>query len=91
MYEYVTRFDTETQEGGLFEGYIDTFLKLKSQASGYPISVRSPAEEERYIESFWKSEVFRLDREEIKPKGAKRVLAKLCLNFMCGIIKCTDF
>ena len=62
VYEYVTRFDTETQEGGLFEGYIDTFLKLKSQASGYPISVRSPAEEERYIESFWNSEGIRLDR-----------------------------
>jgi len=92
MYEYnVTRYDPDTREGGMFAGYIDTFLKLKTEANGYPAWVRSQADEERYIESFWKSEVFRLDREEIKPKGAKRVLAKLCLNFMCGIIKCTDF
>ena len=57
MYEYnVSRYDPETREGGLFAGYIDTFLKLKAEAIGYPAWVRSPADEERYIESFCKSE-----------------------------------
>ena len=57
VYEYkVTSYDPETREGGLFAGYIDTFLKLKAEASGYPAWVRTPADEERYIESFWKSE-----------------------------------
>jgi hypothetical protein len=57
LYEYiVTRYDTQTREGGLFAGYIDTFLKLKAEASGYPAWVRSSADEERYIESFWKRE-----------------------------------
>jgi hypothetical protein len=37
VYEYrVTRFDKDTGEGGLFVEYIDTFLKLKAEASGYP-------------------------------------------------------
>ena len=32
FYEYkVTRYDSETCEGGYFEGYIDTFLKLKAR------------------------------------------------------------
>jgi len=35
----VTRYDTETLECGLFAGYIDTFLKLKTEASGYPVLV----------------------------------------------------
>ena len=78
VYEFkVTRYDPETREGDLFAGYIDTFLKLKVEASGYPAWVRTPADEELYIESFWKSEGIRLDREAIKPNAAKRVLAKL--------------
>ena len=82
-YEYkVTRYNTETRDGGLFEGYIDTFFKLKAEASGYPAWVRTPANEELYIESFWKFEWIRLDREAIKPNAAKTGLDKLCLNSM---------
>jgi hypothetical protein len=37
FYEYdVTQFDPATGEGGLFVQYINTFLKLKAEASGYP-------------------------------------------------------
>jgi len=36
VYEYaVTQYDTSA-EGGLFVDYINTFLKLKAEASGYP-------------------------------------------------------
>jgi len=56
-YEYrVTQFNPKTGEDGLFVGYINTFVKLKAEASGYPDWVRIPVDEERYIESFWKSE-----------------------------------
>jgi len=85
MYEYnVTRYDPETREGVLLAGYINTFLKLKAEAISYPAWVRTPADKERYIESFWKSKEIRLDREAIKPNAAKRGLAKLCLNSMWG-------
>jgi hypothetical protein len=37
LYEFeVTRYDSQTGEGGLFVAYTDTFLKLKAEASGYP-------------------------------------------------------
>ena len=37
IYEYrVTRCNPETGEGGLFVGYINTFLKLKAETSGFP-------------------------------------------------------
>jgi len=85
LYEYnVTRYDPETRECGLFAGYINTLLKLKAEAIGYTVWVRSPSEEERCIESFWKCEGIRLGRESIKLNAAKRVLAKLCLNSMWG-------
>jgi len=59
-------------------------LKLKAGASGYPGWVRSPEEEELYVESFRKNEVIRLERESIKSNAAKRGLAKLCLNSVWG-------
>ena len=55
---------------------------MKSEVSGHTASVQSPADEERYIESFWKSEDVRLDRESIRSNAAKRGLAKHCLNCM---------
>jgi hypothetical protein len=83
LYEYnITRFDHEAREGGRFAGCIDTFVKSKAEASSYPSFVQSLADEERYIESFWKSEGIRLDRESIRPNAAKRGLAKLFLNSM---------
>jgi hypothetical protein len=85
VYEYnVTHYDRETGEGGLFVQYIDTFLKLKAEASGYPSWVRTPANEDRYIEEFRQSEGILLDRDSIRYNAAKRGLAKLCLNSMWG-------
>jgi hypothetical protein len=59
-------------------------MKLKADASGYTAWVRSPADEERYIEWIWKSEWIRLDRGTVRRRAAKRGLAKLCLNSMRG-------
>ena len=57
VYEYqVTQYNPETGEGGLFGDYINTFLKLKAEASGYPGWVRSPADEELYIKTFLRME-----------------------------------
>jgi hypothetical protein len=37
VYEYqVTRYETQIGEAGLFAEYINTFLKLKDEASDYP-------------------------------------------------------
>jgi len=54
VYEYqVTQYNPETGEGGLFVDYINTFLKMKEEASGYPGWVHSPEDKDRYVESFW--------------------------------------
>jgi len=53
VYEYkVSQYNPETGDGGLFVNYIKTFLKLKAEASGYPGWVRSPEDEDRYVQSF---------------------------------------
>jgi hypothetical protein len=53
FYEYeVTQYDSTTGEGGLLVQYINTFLKLKAEASGYPTWVRTPDHEDRFDQNF---------------------------------------
>ena len=73
VYEYaVTQYVEATGEGGLFVEDIDTFLKLKAEASGYPSWVRTSTDEERYIEEFRQSEGILLDKESIRHNASKR-------------------
>jgi len=63
VYDYqLNQYNGETGEEGHFVNYINTFLKLKTEASGYPGWVRSPKDEDRYVESCWQSEGISLDR-----------------------------
>ena len=85
VFEYdVTRYDPQTGEGGLFVQYVNTFLKLKTESTGYPSWVRTPEDEDRYVDAFYASEGIRLDKAVIIPNAAKRGLAKLCLNSIWG-------
>jgi len=89
IYEYqVTCYDPATGTGGHFVDYIDNFLKLKQEASGYPSWVRTEDDKVRYMDQFHRDEGIRLDRDSIGYNAAKRGLAKLCLNSMWG--KLTD-
>jgi hypothetical protein len=69
---------------GVFVEYINTFLKIKAEASGYPSLVRIPADENRYIWQFYESEGIQLDKDSTSYNASKRGLAKLCLNSMWG-------
>ena len=55
FYEYaVTRYVSQTGEGGLFVEYINTFLKLKVDASRHPDLVCSEQDQDHYISVFYK-------------------------------------
>jgi hypothetical protein len=78
VYQYeVTRYDPDTGEGGLFVDYINTFLKLKAEASGYPSWVRTPDDEDLYIRQFYQSGGIRLDKDSFRYNAAKRGLATI--------------
>ena len=51
--------------------YIDTFLNLKAEASGYPNRVQCPKDEDRDISEFNKSEGIQLDKDAIGTTPAK--------------------
>jgi hypothetical protein len=80
----VTQYNRETGDGGLFVHYINTFLKLKAEASGYPSWVRTPADEDQYVQTFFANEGIMLDKDTIQLNASKRTLAKLCLNSFGG-------
>jgi hypothetical protein len=80
----VTRYYPQKHEGVLLAQYIDTFLKLKTEAVGYPAWVHHAEDEVRYIREVNTSEEIAIDKEAIRPSPAKRGLSKFCLNSVWG-------
>ncbi|XP_078576400.1 uncharacterized protein LOC144862027 [Branchiostoma floridae x Branchiostoma japonicum] len=72
----------------LFKEYIDMWLKIKQEASGWPEWVlkaeNRPAAEDEYIRKYLENEGILLDREKIKVNKGMRALAKLMLNSFWG-------
>jgi hypothetical protein len=66
--------------------YINTFLKLKAEASGYSTWVRT-TDDDKFVQRFNDSKGIMLDKVSIRPNAEKRALAKLCLNSMLGKLK----
>ena len=80
----VSQYYPKTGEGGLFAEYINTILKLKAEARGYPDWVQTPEDEYCYTENFYSRESIRLDTDSLRPKATKHGLVKLCLNCIWG-------
>ena len=80
----VVQYDAQSGEGGLFSDYINSFLKLKQEASGWPEWCSSEVERNNYIEQFKTREGIQLDRDAICTNPGLRSLAKLMLNSFWG-------
>jgi len=66
FWEYsITCFDKETNSGGLFPEYVDMFLKLKQESSGYTSWFQSEEDKDRYIEEYRLAEGIALDKAPI--------------------------
>ena len=68
----------------LFAGYIDTFLKIKQESSGYPRDCITEEQRQRYVDEYLRVEGIQLDREKIAHNPGMRALAKLMLNSFWG-------
>ena len=68
----------------VFKDYINTFLKGKVEASGYPKDVVTEEQKDAYIQDFLKNEGILLDKVKIAYNSGKRALAKLMLNNLWG-------
>ena len=81
IYE-VWHFD-ETCEG-LFADYVNTWLKIKQEASGWPEDNMTEEAKQDYIQKYFEKEGIQLEYDNIKKNPGLRTLAKLMLNSMWG-------
>ena len=82
IYE-VWHFD-ETCEG-LFKDYVNTWLKIKQEASGWPSWVgEDETKRQQYLREYFKHEGIQLEYANIKKNPGLRTLAKMMLNSMWG-------
>jgi hypothetical protein len=76
VWEYkVTCLDKDTGSGGLFAGYVDMFLKLKQESSGYPAWVPTEDDKDRNIKEYRRAEGIVLDKASIFKNAGQRTLA----------------
>ena len=83
-WEEKTQFDPATKSGGLFTDYINTFLRLKQEASGWPEWCQTTQDKEKYVREYLENEGILLDPTRVEKNSGLRALAKLCLNSMWG-------
>ena len=77
-----TQYDKKTGEGGIFTKYIDVFLKVKQESSGYPEWYKTEADKEKFIRDYFEAEGISL--EEIEKNPGLRAIAKIMLNSLWG-------
>lgn len=83
-YEEWSQFDGVNDDTGLFTKYINAFLKIKQEASGWPKWVKTDADKNEYVRLYEVNEGIKLDKGKIKRNEALRSLAKLGLNSFWG-------
>ena len=74
----------ETKSSELFRGYINSWLKIKQEASGWPANVNTDHEKDMYIQRYYEKEGVLLEKHKIEHNPGKRSIAKLMLNSFWG-------
>ena len=75
----------EDQSTDLFKEYVNTFLKIKQEASDWPSDVgNNRLKRKQYLHNYKDHEGIQLDETKIEKNAGKRSLAKLMLNSFWG-------
>ena len=77
-------WDFPDRDHGVFKDYVNMWLKIKEEASGYPKWCKTQEDKEKHIQNFYDKEGIRLDPDKIEKNEGLRALAKLMLNSMWG-------
>ena len=69
---------------GLFAEYVDAWLQIKTEASGWPSNCKTEWEKQDFIERFEEKEGIRLKYENVEKNPGLKATAKLMLNSFWG-------
>lgn len=81
IYE-VWHFKEQTNQ--LFQPYIKTFMKIKQEASGWPVGCDTEEKKWDYLQDYEQHEGIRLDYNKVQKNPGLRSLFKLMLNSFGG-------
>lgn len=84
MYELWQYDVAEFERGGLFTDFVNQFLRIKQEASGYPSWCLTEEDRDAYISAYFQHEGIRLNHSKIAENAGLRSLAKLILNSFWG-------
>ena len=68
----------------LFKDYIDTFAKIKLEASGYPKNCVTDEQKQAYVDDNLENQGIQLDPTKTAYNPGLRALAKLMMNWFWG-------
>ena len=72
------QYDKASGEGGIFAGYIDTFLRTKQESSGYPDWCKTEQDKIKFKQDYFEAAGIRL--ENVEKNKRMRAIAKIMLN-----------
>ena len=72
----------------LFRRYINTFLKIKQEASGFPPQCETEEEKQNYIQEIFRREKIVLDSSSIEKNPVRRTIAKLYGESLLSVCSC---
>ena len=70
----------------LFKDYVDTYLKRKQEASGYPKHCVTDEQKQQYIDEYYEHEGIRLDPNKIEYNPGLRFFGKTVIEFTMGYV-----
>ena len=77
-------WDYRGSEKGLFAPFVDKFLKIKQENSGWPRNCESEEDKQNYIQRYEEHEGIKLDYDKIKKDPVMRFVSKILLNSCWG-------
>ena len=77
-----TQYNKATGEKGLFSEYVDAFLKIKQEASGYPDWCKTEQDKTKFVSDYFEAEGIQLEDVEANP--GRRAFSKIILNCQWG-------
>ncbi|XP_052795197.1 uncharacterized protein LOC128228116 [Mya arenaria] len=80
----ISQYDQNSKCGGIFTEYVNTFLKVKQEASGWPEWCKTEDDKQSYMQNIYDKEGILLDYDRICKNPGLRSLAKLMLNSFWG-------
>ena len=84
VHHYDNTTATDNGPGNIFKEYVNCFMKLKQESSGFPEGVNTDEDKKRYVDKYEREEGIRLDIDRVEYNPSLRWVCKLLLNSLWG-------